>query len=137
MANATVSRPARPTPVVLLDEGQATSFDALAASVSIFGAGRFDLLYATDRESLRRMTGELAGHTRALVIVDADHDPEPKNLLATAADMGFPLVVLTDGRDDAIHDHALSVGAAAYLLSELPARELVARLEALFDDHPA
>jgi DNA-binding response OmpR family regulator len=130
MAIATVPRPC--TPVLLLDEGQATSLDALAASVSIFGAGQFELLYAHDLESLRRMTGELATvHAEALVVVDADHDPEPKNLLATAAEAGFPLVVVSNGRDDTIQDHALSVGAAAYLLSELPARELVARLSAL------
>lgn len=130
MAIATEPRPC--TPVLLLDEGQATSLDALAASVSIFGAGQFELLYAHDLESLRRMTGELASvHAEALVVVDADHDPEPKNLLATAAEAGFPLVVVSNGRDDTIHDHALSVGAAAYLLSELPARELVARLSAL------
>jgi DNA-binding response OmpR family regulator len=130
MAIATVPRPT--TPVVLLDEGQATSLDALAASVSIFGAGQFELLYAYDLESLRRMTGELASvHAEALIVVDADHDPAPKNLLATAAEAGFPLVVVSNGRDDTIHDHALSVGAAAYLLSELPARELVARLSAL------
>jgi DNA-binding response OmpR family regulator len=130
MAIATVPRSC--TPVLLLDEGQATNLDALAASVSIFGAGRFELLYAPDLGSLRQMAGELASaHAEALVVVDADYDPEPKDLLAKAADMGFPLVVLSDGRDDAIHDHALSVGAAAYLLSELPARELVTRLEAL------
>ena len=58
-------------------------------------------------------------------MVDADYNAEPKDLLANAAGMGFPLVVLSDGRDDAIHGHALSVGAAAYLLSELPARALV------------
>jgi DNA-binding NarL/FixJ family response regulator len=52
-------------------------------------------------------------------------------VLAEAADMGFPLAVLSDGRSDAIHDHALSVGADAYLLSDLPARSLVARLAAL------
>jgi hypothetical protein len=126
------------TPVLLLDEGQAASFDALAASVSIFGAGQFELLYAPDLESLRRMTGELAGlQAEALVVVDVDHEPEPKNLLANAAETGFPLVVLSNGRDDAIHDHALSVGAAAYLLSEQPARELVARLEALSSRRPA
>ncbi len=130
MVNATMSRPV--TSVLLFDEGQASSLDALAASVGIFGAGRFELLYASDLDSLRRMADELASaHTPALVVVDADHDPEPKDLLATAADMGFPLVVLSDGRDDAIHDHALSVGAAAYLLSELPARDLVHHLEAL------
>ena len=130
MAIATVPRPT--TSVLLFDEGQPTSLDALAASVSIFGAGRFELLYATDLESLRRMAGELADlRAEALVVVDADHDPEPKDLLATAAGMGIPLVVVSNGRDDAIHDHALSVGAAAYLLSELPARDLVARLSAI------
>jgi hypothetical protein len=130
MLNATMPRPT--TPVLLFDEGRGSSLDALAASVGIFGAGRFELLYATDLDSLRQMADELAGaHAAALVVVDADHDPQPKDLLVTAADMGFPLVVLSDGRDDAIHEHALSVGAAAYLLSELPARDLVNRLEAL------
>jgi hypothetical protein len=130
MTNAT--KPPSCTPLVLLDEGEATSLDALAASVSIFGAGRFQLLYAADLDSLVQMTGELASrHIEALVVVDADHDPAPKDLLATAAETGFPLVVLSDGRRDAIHDHALSVGAAAYLLSELPARDLVNHLESL------
>ena len=120
------------TPLLVLDEGQASSLDALAASVSIFGAGRFQLVYAEDLDSLVRMTGELARrHVEALVVVDADHDPEPKDLLAIAAGTGFPLVVLSDGRDDVIHDHALSVGAAAYLVRGLPARELVDRLDAL------
>ena len=122
----------RPTSVLLFDEGQPASFDALAASVSIFGAGRFELLYAADMDSLQQRAGELAGvDADALVVVDADYDPQPKDLLARAADMGLPLIVLSDGRDDAIHDHALSVGAAAYLLSELPARDLVARLGAV------
>ncbi|MGH9012010.1 MAG: hypothetical protein ACRDYF_19525 [Acidimicrobiia bacterium] len=135
MATGTMSRPA--TSVLLFDEGQASSLDALAASVGIFGAGRFELLYASDMDSLRQMAGELAdAHAAALVVVDADHDPEPKDLLATAADMGFPLVVVSDGRDDAIHDHALSVGAAAYLLSDLPARELVADLAAIASATP-
>ena len=130
MATATLPRSC--TPLVLLDQGEATSLDALAASVSIFGAGRFQLLYADDLDSLVEMTGELARrHVEAVVVVDADHAPTPKDLLATAAETGFPLVVLSDGRDEAIHDHALSVGAAAYLLSELPARALVDRLEAL------
>jgi DNA-binding NarL/FixJ family response regulator len=130
MATGTATRPT--TSVLLFDEGQPTSLDALAASVSIFGAGRFELLYAADLDSLRTMADELASaHADALVVVDADWDPEPKDLLARVADMGFPLVVLSDGRDDAIHDHALSVGAAAYLLSELPARDLVDRLGAI------
>jgi hypothetical protein len=130
MATTTTSRPT--IPLLLLDEGPATGLDSLAASVSIFGAGRFELLYATDLESLLHMSAELAGlDADAVIVVDADHHPEPKNLLATAADTGFPLVVVSNGRDDAIHDHALSVGAAAYLLSELPARQLVDRLGAI------
>jgi DNA-binding NarL/FixJ family response regulator len=130
MAIRMMSRPT--TSVLLFDEGQASNLDALAASVSIFGAGRFELLYASDLDSLRQMAVELAAlDAAALVVVDADHEREPKELLATAANMGFPLVVLSDGRDDAIHDHALSVGAAAYLLSELPARALVDSLDAL------
>ena len=133
MVNATMSRPA--TSVLLLDEGQASSLDAVAASVGIFGGGRFELLYASDLDSLRQMAGELAGvDAAALVVVDADQNPEPKDLLARAADLGFPLVVLSDGRNDAIHKHAQSVGAAAYLLSELPARALVDCLEALCDN---
>ena len=113
-------------PVLLLDEGQPANLDALAASLSIFGAGRFELMYAADLDSLRQMAGELASvEADAVVVVDADYDPQPKDLLASAAGMGFPLVVLSDGRNDAIHDHALSVGAAAYLLSELPARAMV------------
>lgn len=125
-----MTRPA--TPVLLFDEGQTSNLDALAASVGIFGAGRFELLYAFDLDSLRQMASELArAHARALIVVDADHNPEPKDLLANAADMGLPLVVLSAGRDNAIHDHALSVGAAAYLLSELPARALIDSLEAL------
>jgi len=130
MATATKPRPC--TPLLLLDEGEANSLDALAASVSIFGAGRFQLVYAHDLDSLLRMTEELARRrVAAVVVVDADHDPDPKDLLATAAETGFPLVVVSDGGDDAIHDHALSVGAAAYLLSDLPAREVVDRLGAL------
>lgn len=130
MPTATEPRPT--TPVLLLDEGQATSLDALAASLSMFGAGQFELLYAHDLDALRRMTDALTSlHADALIVVDADHDPQPKNLLATAADLGFPLVVVSDGRDDAILDHALSVGAAAYLLGDLPAREVVASLGSL------
>lgn len=129
MATTTMSRP---TTVLVLDEGEAHNLDALAASVSIFGAGRFALHYAPDLDSLLQMSAELAGlGAEAVVVVDADHDPHPKSLLAMAADAGFPLVVVSSGRDDAIHDHALSVGAAAYLLSELPARELVDRLAAI------
>ena len=124
----------RCAPVLLvLDDGQATSLDGLATSLAIFGGGACDVLYAPDAVSLRAMAGELATdrRTEALIVVDADQHPEPKALLAEAADLGFPLAVLSDGRSDAIHDHALSVGATAYLLSALPARELVDRLASL------
>jgi hypothetical protein len=129
---ALTTEPRSCIPVLCLDEGQTDSLDALAASVAIFGADRFELLYAPDREALHRMTDELAVlHADALVVVDADHHPQPKSLLADAADTGFPLVVLSDGQSDAIHGHALSVGAAAYLLSTLPAQDLVDRLAAI------
>jgi hypothetical protein len=121
-----------PTQVLALDEGQASSLDAVAASVALFGAGRLELLYAPDLGALRQMADELTAFgAPAVIVVDVDHDPEPKSVLAEAAGMGFPLAVLSDGRSDAIHDHALSVGADAYLLSELPARALVASLAAL------
>jgi len=129
---ALITEPRSCIPVLCLDEGRADSLDALAASVAIFGGDRFELIYAPDREALHRMTHELAGlHADALVVVDADHHPEPKSLLADVANMGFPLVVLSDGHSDAMHDHALSVGAAAYLLSTLPAHDLVDLLAAL------
>ena len=126
----TASRP--PIQVLLLDEGYATSLDAVAASVALFGRGRLELLCAPDLGSLREMANELAAlDAPAVIVVDVDHDPEPKSVLARAAEAGFPLAVLSDGHNDAIHDHALSVGAAAFLLTPLPAQELVARLEAL------
>ena len=130
MTNDVMCGPA--TPVLVLDDGEAANLDGLATSVAVFGRGRLALHYATDLDDLRSMSDEIAARrARAVVVVDADHCPAPKALLADAADLGFPLVVLSDGRDDAIHDHALSVGATAYLLSALPARELVARLEAI------
>jgi hypothetical protein len=129
---AVISSPRPSIPVLCLDEGQADSLDALAAAVAIFGADRFELLYAPDRDALHRMTDELTAlRADALVVIDADRALEPKSLLAEAADIGFPLVVLSDGRSDDIEDHALSVGAAAYLPSTLPAQTLVARLAAI------
>ena len=120
------------TPVLVLDDPDAGSLDGLATSVAVFGGGRLALHYAPDLETLRSMSDDLAARQApAVVVVDADRCPAPKSLLAEAADLGFPLVVLSDGCDDAIHDHALSVGATAYLLSALPARELVARLAAV------
>jgi hypothetical protein len=130
MALVTISEPC--THVLLLDDGTASSLDSVAASVAIFGGGRLELLSAPDVGALRQMAGELAGlNARAVIVVDVDQDPSPKSVLAVAADAGFPLAVLSDGNDDAIHDHALSVGAAAYLLTPLPAQELVAQLAAL------
>lgn len=120
------------TQVLLLDEGHATSLDAVAASVALFGRGRLEILCAPDLGSLRQTARELAAlHIPTVIVVDVDEHPAPKSILAEAAEAGFPLAVLSDGRDDAIHDHALSVGAAAYLLTPLPAQELVARLESL------
>lgn len=118
--------------ILLLDEGETASLDALAASVAIFGDDRFALVPAPDRGALWRTADEVAAADgKAVVVVDVDHHPEPKDVLADAADVGFPLVVLSDGHDEAIHDHALSVAAAAYLPTTLPARELVAQLAAL------
>jgi AmiR/NasT family two-component response regulator len=130
MALLTMSPPS--TQVLLLDEGYATSLDAVAASVALFGRGRLEVRCAPDLGSLREMADELAAlHAPTVIVVDVDHDPEPKSVLAEAAEAGFPLAVLSDGHNDSIHDHALSVGAAAYLLTPLPAQELVARLESL------
>lgn len=121
---------APPCPQVLvLDEGEATTLDALAASAAIFGDQKLEFLYAPDRGSLRRMADELAAlDAWAVIVVDVDHDPAPKSVLADAAEAPFPLVVLSDGRDQAIDDHALSVGAAACLATSLPAREMIAML---------
>jgi len=130
MTLLTASRPC--TQVLLLDEGYATSLEAVAASVALFSRGRLELRCVPDRGALRQMAAELTAlQIPAVVVVDVDHDPFPKNVLAEAADLGLPLAVMSDGQDDAIHDHALSVGAAAYLLTPLPAQELVGRLEAL------
>jgi len=130
----------RCTHVVFLDEGQATNLDGLALSVAIFGGGRFQLLCSPDRGTLRDTADQLARiDAVAAIVVDVDHHPEPKSVLADAANAGFPLVVLSDGRHEAIPDHALSVGAAAYLPTSLPGRELVAQLAALASsaDRPA
>ena len=129
---ATEMTPHHPPSVLLLDDDAAGSLDALAASVAVFAAGRLELLYADDADVLRRMADELAAlDAPALIVVDVDHRPEPKSFLAAAADAGYPLVVLTDGLDDTIADHALSVGAAAYAPSSLPGRELVNLLATL------
>lgn len=119
-------------PVLLLDEGQASRLDALATAVAIFGRDRFELVSADDRDSLRRMADHLAdAGTAAVIVVDVDHHPEPKDALADVAEAGFPVVVVSDGRNDAIQDHALSVGAAAYVPTSLPAREIVSLLGTL------
>jgi DNA-binding NarL/FixJ family response regulator len=122
----------RRAPVLVLDDDNAGSLDGLAASAAIFGRGDLDLRYANDLDGLREMAQQLAAlQAPALIVVDPDRSPEPKSLLAGAADLGFPLVVLSDGRDDAVQEHARSVGAAACLLSTVPARQLVAELAAL------
>ena len=119
--------PHTPVRVLLLDsEEQPGGLDALAASVAMFGAHRFELLYAHDLDTLYRMAGELASvGSSAVIVVDVDHNPEPKQILAAAVEAGYPLAVLSDGCNDAIADHALAVAADAYLPLTLPARELV------------
>lgn len=118
--------------MLLLDEGDATSLDALAASVAIFGGDGFELVPAPDYDALWRTARDIsAADAEAVVVVDVDHHPQPKSLLADVAEIGFPVVVVTDGGNDAIQDHALSVGAAAYLPTTMPARELVACLSSL------
>lgn len=118
--------------VLVLDEDPTTSLDGLATAVAIFGEGRFKLLYADDRDDLWTMADQLAtAGTAAVIVVDVDGHPEPKHLLADVAEAGFPVAVVTDGRNEAIQDHALSVGAAACLPTSLPAREMVSVLGAL------
>lgn len=118
--------------VLVLDEDPTTSLDALATAVAIFGEGRFSLLYAEDPDGLRLMADQLAGAgTPAVIVVDVDDHPAPKHLLANLTEAGFPVAVVTGGNNHAIHDHALSVGAAAYLPTSLPARELVSVLGSL------
>ena len=119
-------------PVLILDEGPATSLDALATALAVFGRGLFALGYADHPSALWEMADELAaGGTAAVIVVDVDGHPEPKAFLAEVAETGFPVVVVSDGRNEAIHDHALSVGAAAYLPTSLPAREMVSLLATL------
>jgi hypothetical protein len=128
----TETSPHAPPSVLLLDDEAATSLDALAASVAVFAPGRLELLYAADADALHRMAGELAAlEADALIVVDVDNHPEPKHFLAVAADAGYPLVVLSNGRNGAIADHALSVGAAAYAPTSLPGRDLVDLLATL------
>ena len=127
--------PAQPQPQVLvLDEesGTAPALDALALAMAVFGRGRLGLLYAPDREALRRMVDDLAAReTPTVIVVDVDRHPEPKHVLAEVVEATFPLAVLSDGVQEAIHDHALSVGAAAYLPTSLPAPEMISRLMTL------
>jgi DNA-binding NarL/FixJ family response regulator len=118
--------------VLVLDDGEATTLDGLATAVAMFGRGRFELLYADDQDALRRLADQLgATGAAAVIVVDVDHHPEPKQLLADVAVAGFPLVVVSDGRSEAVHDHTLSVGAAAYLPTSLPAHEMISQLATL------
>ena len=124
--------PLYPLPVLALDEGDAGALDAMATAVAVFGRGRLALHYADDRGGLRRMAAEcVAAGAPAVIVVDVDRHPQPKDVLADVADTGFPVAVLSAGADDAIADHALSVGAAAFLPTTLPAGELVALLATL------
>jgi DNA-binding NarL/FixJ family response regulator len=118
--------------VLVLDDGEATTLDGLATAVAMFGRGRLELLYADHPGTLRRMADQLAAAgTAAVIVIDVDHHPEPKHILADIAEAGFPLVVVSDGHNEAVHDHALSVGAAAYLPTSLPAHEMISQLSTL------
>ena len=118
--------------VLVFDDGEATTLDGLATAVAMFGRGRCELVYADHQDELRRMADQLAAAgTAAVIVVDVDHHPAPKQVLADVAEAGFPLVVVSDGRRQAVHDHALSVGAAAYLPTSMPAQEMISRLTAL------
>jgi DNA-binding NarL/FixJ family response regulator len=134
-AEAVVLTETSPLPeahVLVLDEDPTRNLDALATAVAIFGEGRFNLLYAEDQDGLHLMADRLAGTgTSAVIVVDVDDHPAPKQLLANVTEAGFPVAVVSDGDNEAIHDHALSVGAAAYLPTSLPARELVFALGSL------
>jgi len=115
--------------VLVLDDGEATTLDGLATAVAMFGRGRLELLYADCPHTLRRMADQLAAAgTVAVIVVDVDRHPEPKEILADIAEAGIPLVVVSDGHNEAVHDHALSVGAAAYLPTSLPAHEMISQL---------
>jgi DNA-binding NarL/FixJ family response regulator len=115
-----------PVDVLVLDEGQAeTSLDALAAAVAVFGRGTIRLLYAHHRSALPDMADRCGAD---IIVVDVDRDPRPKDILADVVEAGPPVVVVTDGRDDSVPDHALSVGASACLQTSMPARDLVAHL---------
>jgi AmiR/NasT family two-component response regulator len=112
--------------LILFDNGRATAgLDGLAAAVAMFGQGRFFLASVHDPTAVRAATDAAA---ETVVVVNVDDDPEPKQTLADLAEAGFPVVVLTDGRDETVAEHARSVGAAACLSMSLPARELISRL---------
>jgi AmiR/NasT family two-component response regulator len=112
--------------LILFDNGRAApGLDGLAAAVAIFGQGRFLVASVHDPTAVRAATDAAA---ERVVVVNVDDDPEPKQTLADLAEAGFPVVVLTDGRDDTVAEHARSVGAAACLPLSLPARELISRL---------
>jgi AmiR/NasT family two-component response regulator len=114
------------TSLIVFDNGQAAGLDGLALAVASFGYGRFELSYVDDLAAFRAVDGHLAD--RSVIVVNVDDDPQPKQTLADLADVGLPVVVLTDRRDGTIAEHARSVGAAACLPLSLPAREIISRL---------
>lgn len=115
---------AAPLPVVIVDDGHAGTVEGLAVAVAVFGQGRLDLIAVGDWTAVRAATAHLAA---GVVVVDVDRHPDPKDALAELAGGCLPVVVLTDGRDETVAEHAHSVGVVT-CLSTSPAHEIVSRL---------
>ena len=118
-------RSGSPTRLLLLDDGVSPSLEAFAAAVGVFGHGRVELVYAYDRLSVQDLA---EAFEVSVIVVDVDAVADPKDLLADIVEANVPVVVLTDGCDDSVYDHVASVGAAGYVVTGLPAREVVARV---------
>jgi len=115
--------------LVVLDDGSAAGLDGVALAVAAFGHGRFRLTYAPDVAAIRAAAPRM--RTGCVAVVNVDDDRFPKQTVADISDTGLPVVVLTDGTDETIAEHAASTGAAACLALSVPGRELVSMLEML------
>jgi AmiR/NasT family two-component response regulator len=118
---------AAPLPVVIVDDGHAETVEGLAVAVAAFGQGRLDLVAVGDWMAARSTAARLAA---GVVVVDVDRHPDPRDALAKLTEGCLAVVVLTDGRDETVAEHARSVGAVTCLTTS-PAHEVVSRLCAL------
>ena len=125
-ADGSSTRAAAPLLGVVVDDGQARTIDGLAMAAAIFGHGRFELIYVDDPTAIP--SPAVAPAAGVVVIVDVDRDPNPKQTLAKLTQRDVPVVVLTDGRDQTVAEHARSVGVAACLPTSLPAHEILSYL---------